>query len=88
MKNLDKYCAGKMVEITEERYNDVMNILPPHRHVKAYGAESFICPEPIDLGIHDYFVKLRGRYFVKPCRIRQVTHVQIAEEALKLIQAA
>lgn len=85
MRNLEKHCAGKMVEITEERYNDVMNILPPHRLVKKNGAESFICPEPIDFGIHDYFVSLRGHYFVKPCKISRVYHDQIVAEAFIML---
>lgn len=84
--NNNRYFTG-MQEITAERYDDMLNILPPHRWIKKNGAESFICPEPIIDGVHDYFVKLKCRYFVKPCRIRNVTHDQIVEEAFRLIQA-
>lgn len=83
MNTIDQSYLTGMQEITAERYNDMLNILPPQRWTKKNGAESFICPEPIMLGIHDYFVMVQGRYFVKPCKTRYVTHEQIVAEALQ-----
>ena len=57
-------------EITEGRYYEMLDVLPPLRFVTRNGVQSFILAEPKDLNYYTQFAKYNGKYyynFIKIC---------------------
>ena len=50
-------------EITEERYYEMLDVLPPLRFVTRNGVQSFILAEPLDLNYYTQFAKYNGKYY-------------------------
>lgn len=50
-------------EITEARYYEMLDVLPPLRFVTRNGVQSFILAEPLDLNYCTQFAKYNGKYY-------------------------
>ena len=50
-------------EITEERYYEMLDVLPPLRWVTRNGVQSFILAEPLDLNYYTQFAKYNDKYY-------------------------
>lgn len=51
------------VEISEERFHDMLNCLPPSKWRRFGGAESFHISERITYDIVDWFVSIGGKFY-------------------------
>jgi hypothetical protein len=51
------------VEITAERFDEMLNVLPPMKWRGGRGAQSFMMCEFTYADITDIFCEIRGRYF-------------------------
>lgn len=51
--------CGHWAEVSEEQYNDMLNILPP---IGWYNGGFFVSEPYID-NVHDYYQEYRGRYY-------------------------
>lgn len=50
-------------EITEERFYEMLDVMPPLRWVTRNGVQSFILAEPLDLNYYTQFAKYNGKYY-------------------------
>ena len=57
-------------EITEERYYEMLDVLPPLRWVTRNGVQSFILAEPLDLNYYTQFAKYNGKYYTATIEYR------------------
>jgi len=60
-----EYLAEPMVEITEERFHDMLEVLPPKGWTKSDGIERFCMIEHMIDDVTDQFAHRNGRYFTK-----------------------
>ena len=51
------------VEITGERFHEMLEVLPPMKWRGGHGAQSFMCPEFTCADVTAIFCEIRGRYF-------------------------
>lgn len=59
----EEQLSTKPVEITEERFMEMLEVLPPQNWQRANGSESFEMSEHLSGRITDSFVRIGGRYF-------------------------
>jgi len=67
-KKLESFCSdvcGKWEETTEERYNDMLDILPPLKWTRG----GFFVSEAYTLNIYPFHQKLDGRFYQAMFRI-------------------
>ncbi len=57
-----------IIEVTAERYDEMLNILPPLDWVRDDGVERFSMCEFLDGPITTQFARIGNRYFTKPVR--------------------
>jgi hypothetical protein len=72
------------VEITEDRWDEMLNVLPPMKWRSGRGAESFMISEALTLDLRSIFCRIGDRYFEMTDK-QSLTHEQIAEMCLPLL---
>jgi hypothetical protein len=82
--SLDAY-VHPPVEITEQHYWEMFEILPPIKHRIVNGAESFMISEALTYNVRSIFCQIGDRYF-KMCDVDTLTREQIMEKCKKLIE--
>ncbi|MDX2215261.1 MAG: hypothetical protein SFY66_18500 [Oculatellaceae cyanobacterium bins.114] len=78
------------VEVTYERWDEMINIMPPMRWRSGSGGESFMICEATTLDLHTIFCRIGSRYFELTNR-RTTPHeeiVSLCREAMRGIDAA
>ena len=58
--------CGQWTEITEDRYYEMLCVLPP---IKYYGG-GFYCSEAVNLDIYNFYQELDGKYY---CSLQQIS---------------
>ena len=79
------YCHGP-VEITAERFEEMLNVLPPMQWKRGPGAQSFKMSELTCGTLTGIFCEVRGRYF-ELCDDVRNSHEWIVRECRKVIEA-
>ena len=77
-------CKKPVREITEERFDDALNCLPPASWVRSVGVQSFHMCEMWSGSISDIFVKIGGRFFCLRDTIR-LTHAERVQRCADFI---
>lgn len=67
-----------------DRFDEMLNILPPMKHQSSPGAESFMISECLDLDLHSIFCRIGDKYF-EMVHKRSLTHLDIVESCLAVI---
>jgi hypothetical protein len=62
------------VEITEERFNYMLEVLPPTRWTRRKDSESFVMSETICGTLADAYVRIGNRYFEVPVDTKTHNH--------------
>jgi len=78
----DKEFPTLWEEITEERWNTMLDILPPCRWQTVRGVEMFFISEAYASNFHEHFARLDDRYFTRRCRT-SIPCEDLAEEVHK-----
>jgi len=73
------------VEVTEERWWEMLNVLPPMRWRGGGDTESFMICEATTLDLHSIFCRIGDRYF-ELVNKRTMTHEEIVSACHPLIQ--
>lgn len=68
-------------EITEENWNEMLEVLPPQRWTKIDGGSFFFIEEATTANLHDCFVAYKGKHYsaLRPIRIKTeelITQIQ------------
>lgn len=71
-------CLSAPVEVTEARWDEMLNVLPPMNWRNDHGTESFMICEAQTLDLHSIFCRLGDRYFEMTNR-RGLNHAEIVE---------
>lgn len=71
-------------EITEERWYDMLDILPPMQWRKGCDTETFLLRETLTLDLHLIFCRIGARYFEMTDR-RSLSHEQIVDACKTLL---
>lgn len=74
-------------EITEERYDEMLNVLPPEKWQTVDGVNIFRISEYYSGNITDHYAALFGKYFYRTCRTTtpySVLAAEVKEAYLKL----
>ncbi|AXH72676.1 MAG: Sea42 [Caudoviricetes sp.] len=70
IENLNTERLSKIDEITEEQWNEMLNILPPMDWQAYRGAQSFLLPEPYTGSWYPCYVTANGKYYKGYSNIR------------------
>lgn len=54
---------GSFVEITEKKYQTMMEVLPPRRMTSFEGGGFFFNPEALFANVHSFYCYINGKYF-------------------------
>jgi len=73
-----KYC-GDWREITEEKWWDALEVLPPEKWQTVRGVEIFRMCEYLSGNITAHYARLRGKFFVRNCSISE-NYKDLAEQ--------
>jgi hypothetical protein len=73
-------------EISEERWIEMLEVLPPMKWRGKYGSESFMISEALTFDIRSIFCRIGNRYF-ELCDTDTLTHDQIVEKCTPLLTA-
>ena len=74
------YGVKPLTEVTEERFDEMLNVLPPSKWRGGAGAQSFHLCEYLSGNIVLWLMELNGRYF--QCQdVDSLTHVELMERA-------
>jgi hypothetical protein len=65
--------------ITEERFNDMLEILPPMRWKQRSGAESFMISEALTHNIRSIFCRIGDTHY-EMCDVDSLSHDEIVEK--------
>ena len=71
------YCTGPH-EITAERFEEMLCVLPPEKWVNEGGTESFLLSELLIANIGAFYVRVGGKYYTVNDDIR-TTHAMLLE---------
>ena len=77
------YCTGAH-EITAERFNEMLTVLPPAKWIQDAAAESFMLEERLVGIIATHFIRIDDRYFEMNANIR-TTHAELVKMAAEHI---
>lgn len=79
-KQRQHYLSDPLVEITEERWWEMLEVLPPLHWERADGVERFLICEAHDASFHHQFAKCDGRYYQRlVCRRDKSTWINREE---------
>jgi hypothetical protein len=79
-KEIQRITYAEMVtapqEISRDRFDEMLNVLPPMNWHREHNAESFMICEATSLDLHSIFCRIGNRYFEMTNR-RSLTHQEI-----------
>jgi Protein of unknown function (DUF1419) len=81
----EKYISAP-AEITEDRFDEMLNVLPPMKWRQEHGSESFMISEALTMDIRSIFCRIGDRCFEMADR-QSLTHQEICDECRALIAA-
>jgi hypothetical protein len=76
------YCTGPH-EITAERFEEMLCVLPPEKWVNNGGSESFLLSELLIANIGSFYIRIGGKYYTVNDDIR-TTHAMLLEMIAKM----
>lgn len=59
------YVSMPVKEITEEEWNNALDVLPPAKWGTWKGTNEFIVPEALDFSFYDQYARKGGKYYTK-----------------------
>jgi hypothetical protein len=74
------------VEITEDRFDEMLNVLPPMKWRQGHGSESFMISESLTMDIRSIYCRIGDHYFEMSDR-QSLTHREICDKCRALIAA-
>ena len=75
----DAYVITEWKEITEDRYDEMLNVLPPEKWQIVDGVDIFRMSEYYTGNITEHYAALFGKYFCRKCRTSTPYSVLAAE---------
>jgi hypothetical protein len=81
-----EYYISAPVEITEDRFHEMLNVLPPVKWRQEHGSESFMISERLTMDIRSIYCRVGDRYFEMADR-QSLTHQEICDRCLAAIAA-
>lgn len=72
------------ISITEDRWDEMLNVLPPMNWRSGSGSESFMICEATALDLHSTFCRIGQQYFEMTDR-QSLTHQEIAEKCRAIL---
>jgi Protein of unknown function (DUF1419) len=74
------------IEITEDQFHEMLNVLPPMKWSQEHGLESFMISEALTMDIRSIYCRIVDRYFEMANR-QSLTHKEICDQCMQLITA-
>lgn len=81
------YLSTPIAEITEERYGDALDCLPPLAYERRDGVARFCMSEFTDGAVTQQYAQMGKRFFTKPVRFRDVSTYLTAESITAALEA-
>jgi hypothetical protein len=81
--NYEHYISAA-VEIDEDRFDEMLNVLPPMKWRQGHGSESFMIREALTMDIRSIYCRIGDRYFEMSDR-QSLTHREICDRCRALI---